>query len=125
MAHRVYSLQLKAQVLAALAGGESTHRVAQRFDVPRTTVRRWHRDLWAHVAGNNGPQKKEGLLGELLLTYLEESIETQRAQVTFMGDPAWLVQQNAGGLAVLFGTVFDKTARLLGALRPGGGSEKA
>ncbi len=122
MKHRVYTPQRKAQVLAALAGGESAHRAAARFDVPRTTVRRWRRDLWAHVA--NGPQKKEGLLAEQLLGYLEESIETQRAQAAFMRDPEWLVKQNAAALAMLFGTVFDKTVRLLGGLQPGGGNEK-
>ncbi len=123
MAHRVYSPQVKAQVLAALAVGESAHRAAERFGVPRTTVRRWRRDLWAHVA--NGPQKKEGVLGEQLLDYLSESIETQRAQAAFMRDPEWLLKQNAAGLAMLFGTVFDKTVRMLGGLQPGGGSERA
>ncbi len=126
MVHRVYAPKLKAQVLAALAGGESAHRAADRFDVPRTTVRRWRRELWAHVhVAGNGPQKKEGVLGDQLLCYLEESIATQRAQATFMRDPEWLLKQNAAGLAMLFGTVFDKTERLLGNLQSGGGSERA
>ncbi len=71
------------------------------------------------------PPKKEGLLGAQLLNYLEESIETQRVQAACMRDPAWLLQQNAAGLAMLFGMVFDKTARLLGDLQPGGGNERA
>lgn len=104
--------QLKAAVMAALLAGASAHAVARRFGLSRTTVRRWRDEV--QTAVQNGPQKKE--LGEQLLGYIGESLETQRRQLHAMCNQEWLLRQPAGELAMLYGVVFDQTVRLLVAL---------
>jgi transposase-like protein len=107
--------QLKAAAMAALLAGESAHKVAERFNISRTTVRRWRDAAWSTV--QNGPQKRE--LGDQLLGYVGESIETQRAQLHVMADPEWILRQSARDVAQLFGVVFDQTERMLVALQQG------
>ena len=109
MAH---SAQLKAAAMAALLSGESAHKVARRFDLSRTTVRRWRDQAWATV--QNGPQKSE--IGDQLLGYVGESLETQRVHLRAVRDPEWLRRQSARDLAMLHGTVFDQMTRLFGSL---------
>jgi transposase-like protein len=106
-----YSAQIRAEVLAALATGESAHSVARRLGIPRTTVVRWGAQL-----RTDGPQKKE--LGEQVMSFLEEGITTLCAQARFTRDREWLLQQDARSLAMLHGVMFDKAWRLLGAYQP-------
>jgi len=103
---------LKAAVMAALLTGESAHKVARRFDLSRTTVRRWRDAAWS--VAQNGPQKTE--IGEQLLGYVGESLEMQRAHLRVVRDPDWLRRQSARDLAMLHGTMFDQMVRLAGAL---------
>jgi transposase-like protein len=111
MAH---SDQLRAEAMAALAIGESAHAVARRLGVPRSTIRRWRRDLFTE----NGPLKK-GELGEQVVQLIEDSIATQVTQLRVSRDEAWIRQQSARELAMLHGTIFDRMANLVSAYRPG------
>lgn len=95
--------------MAALLTGESAHRVARRFDLSRTTVRRWRDAAWSTV--QSGPQKRD--LGDQLLGYVGESLTTQRAQLGAMRDQEWLLKQDARDLAVLHGTLFDRMVGVL------------
>lgn len=104
--------QLKAAAMAALLAGESAHKVARRFDLSRTTVRRWRAQAWSAV--QNGPQKST--IGDQLLGCVGESIETQQVQLRTMCDRDWLLKQSARDLAMLHGTVFDRMVCLFGAL---------
>lgn len=106
-----YSPQVRAEALALLATGDSVHGVARQLGIPRTTVKRWRDQLH-----NDGPQKKT--IGEQVYGFVEESIDTLRAQARFTRDPEWLLQQSAADLAMLHGVMFDKAWRLLGALQP-------
>ncbi len=106
---------LKAVAMAALLAGESAHKVARRFSLSRTTIRRWRDLAWSAV--QNGPQKRE--IGDQLLGYVGESLEAQRAQLHAMCDPDWINRQSARDLAILHGVVFDQTERLLVALQRG------
>ncbi len=112
---------LKAAAMAALLAGESAHKVARRFGLSRTTVRRWRDRAWS--ATQNGPQKRK--IGEQLLGYIGESLETQQAQLGVMADRDWLSRQSAGELAMLYGVVFDQAARLICALERGGARDNA
>ena len=109
-----YPPETKAAVLAALATGESVRCAARRFGISRNTVTAWRAELAGSLVAE--PQKKEAL-GEQVYGYLEESITTLGAQARFVRDPAWLKQQSAADIAMLHGVMFDKTARLLGALQ--------
>jgi transposase-like protein len=105
----MHAARTKAAVMAALLAGETARGAARRFGISRTTVRRWRREAWA--CAQNGPEKRE--LGAQLLEYLGEGLETRRVQLQAMGDPAWLKQQSARDLAMLYGVVFDQMVRLL------------
>ena len=113
--------------MAALLAGESAHKVARRFELSRTTVRRWRDQAWA--AAQNGPQKRK--IDAQMLGYVGESLDTQQAQLQTMCDYDWLDRQSAADLARLHGVLFDQTARLLRAFEfapedcaPGGASER-
>ncbi len=103
---------LKAAAMAALLSGQSAHKVAERFALSRTTIRRWRDEAWAST--QNGPQKKA--IGVQVQGYITESLETQRAQLHVMNDHHWLFQLSARELAQLHGGLFDQAVRLLGAL---------
>jgi transposase-like protein len=111
----VHPEHLKAAAMAALLAGESAHRVARRFDLPRTTVRRWRDQAWQSV--QNGPQKRE--LSDQVQGFVSESIETQRAQLRAMMDPKWLRKHSARELAMLHGTVFDRMVGVVVSLEQG------
>lgn len=115
-----YTPQQKATALAALATGDSIRSVSRRLGISRNTLTVWRAEL-PHTPVAE-PQKNA--LGEQLYGYLEESIDTLSAQVRFARDPAWLRQQNAADLAMLYGVMFDKTWRMLAALQSGD-SERA
>lgn len=108
--------EVKAGVLADLAGGKSVRATAKAHGVSETTVRGWRSGAGLSSAPL-GPEKKADL-GELVYGLVEESINTMVAQLRFARDPAWLARQNAADLAVLFGVTADKATRLLAAFRP-------
>jgi len=110
-----YSPQQKAFVLARLATGASLHTIARETGIARSTLKDW-RDVAAPSAPV-APQKATDELGAKVYDWVAEGVETLTAQVVAMRDPAWLRQQNARDLAILHGTLFDKTATLLGSLR--------
>lgn len=117
MPGQVHHPRQKAAAIAALLTGESAHSVARRFDIPKTTVLRWRAQM-----DQDGPQKKE--IGEQVLSWVEESIDTLRAQARFTRDRDWLLQQSARDIALLHGVMFDKMWHMLGAFRPGEAPEE-
>lgn len=118
----------KAQAVADLLAGESVHATARRYGTSEATIRRW-REQAGLAAPPAAPQNP---LGEpdfraLTLHYLEESLAAGERILKQTENPAWLAEQRAGELAVFLGVVFDKAARILGALadgQPGPGSDQ-
>ena len=112
-----YPAQVKAQVLAALLEGQSVSKVAKKYKIPLGTVKSWKS---REINGSNGVATlKKEQIGELLLSYLGESLVTLRAQVVMFRNEDWLAKQNASDVAVLHGVVTDKAVRLLEALSTG------
>lgn len=107
MAH---SEETRAAVMAALLEGQSLNKVAEAYQVPKTTVARWKRD---GVPGN-GTQKEQ--IGALVLEFLQESLQTAIEQVRIFRDEKWIKRQDASQVAVLYGVNLDKAIRLLEAL---------
>ncbi|RME24446.1 MAG: helix-turn-helix domain-containing protein [Candidatus Zixiibacteriota bacterium] len=109
-----HSNETKAAVMAALLQGQSVSQVAEKYKVPRGTVARWSAKLnkgeWSPV------NEEKSSIGELLLKYLEASLEAMRKQVEHFGNTEWLKDQRADELAVLHGVQMDKAVRLLEAL---------
>ena len=104
--------EVRAAAMAALLAGQGVSMVAKEYQLPESTVSRWKREA----------RKDAGLsddIGELLLGYLRENLQSLQAQVVAFRDPAWLKEQPAGELGVLHGILCDKSIRLLEALAGG------
>jgi transposase-like protein len=111
-----YSDETRAAVLAALLTGQSVSAVAKEYKIPTGTVKSWKsREITNADAVPVATQKKEQI-GELLLSYLHQNLETLRQQAKVFGDEDWLKKQHASDAAVLHGVMADKTIRLLEAL---------
>lgn len=118
-----YSLETKAAVMAALLTGQSISSVAKEYKIPKGTVSGWKRKADANSdVFADATQKEE--IGDLILQYLQTSLESLIAQVKFFGNQTWLAKQDADQLAVLHGVQTDKAIRLLEALTAGEDGEE-
>jgi len=108
-----YSDQIKAQALAALLAGQAPAHVAATFGIPVGTLKSWKsRQKNGDAVATVATEKRERI-GELLLEYLVETIETLKAQQQVFRDKDWLLKQSASEAAVLHGVSVDKAVRLL------------
>lgn len=110
-----YSDEVRAAVIAALLAGQAPAEVARAYNVPAATIRSW-KSRTLKPAAPIVAETARSKIGEMLLEYLAELIQSLRAQVAVHGEPAWLRRQSAEGLAVLHGVSVDKAIRLLEAL---------
>lgn len=109
--------ETKTAVMAALLAGQGVTEVADRYDIPRSTVSYWKSQIsGGELAALD--QKKAAELGALIFDNLTENLITLRHQVQRFRDDEWLGKQNAESVAVLYGVIMDKTIRILGALDP-------
>lgn len=115
MTRREYSDEIKAQVMASLLAGQAITAVAKEYQLPRSTVGKWRKQLAerVHVGVEQKNAETSTTLDELLLGYVETNLVTLRAQSEFFRDKKWLQRQSASELAVLHGVVADKTIRIL------------
>lgn len=112
---RSYTDDTKAAVMAALLAGQSIREVAKEYNIPRSTVGRWNTKL--NEAGvPSVPDTKKAEIGDLLVRYLKETLQTLIQQSKFARTVKWLEKQPASELAVLHGVQTDKAIRLLEAL---------
>lgn len=103
--------------MSALLAGQSVSSVAREYKIPKGTVSSWKQKAFDTARGvvPKSTQKSERI-GELLLEYLAQNIETLKVQAAAFSDTAWLHKQNAADAAVLHGVLTDKAVRLLEAL---------
>lgn len=114
-----YSEHIKAQALAALLTGQAPAQVAATFGIPIGTLRSWK----SRQRNGSGvavvAMEKRERIGQLLLEYLVENLETLKAQQVVFRDVEWLKKQSASEVAVLHGVALDKAIRLLEGLADG------
>ena len=111
-----YSEETKAAVIAALLTGQAVASVAKEYKIPAGTVKSWKsRQLNGESVATVATEKRQEV-GELLLQYLRENLETLRIQVVAFRDREWLAQQGASESAILHGVLTDKAVRLLEAM---------
>jgi len=116
----VHGQDIKGQALAELMAGASVHGVAKKLGVDPATVRRWRAQAGVYPEGApQNPLAHEPDFRALTLHYLQESLAAGERILKQTENPAWLAEQRAGELAVFLGVVFDKAARILGALADG------
>ena len=111
-----HSEETRAAVIAALLAGQSVSAAAREYEVPKGTVSRWKKQSKSFIetgVPSERTQKKDGRIGDLVVSYLEASLQSLRNQVDAFGDKEWLKEQSASELAVLHGVQMDKAARLL------------
>lgn len=117
-----YSDHIKAQALAALLAGQAPAQVAATFGIPIGTLKSWKsRQKNGESVAVVATEKRERI-GQLLLEYLEMTLETLKAQQVVFRDVEWLKKQSASEVAVLHGVAFDKAVRLLEGLADDGAS---
>ena len=111
-----YSPEKKAAVMAALLTGQRVDEVSDQFGVPATTIRAWKskQNKGEDVVTVITEKKEE--IGELLVDYLHDMVQTMRAQMKVFSDESYLKKQPADEAAVLHGVIADKGFRLLEAL---------
>jgi transposase-like protein len=107
----------RAQVMASLLQGQSIDHAAETYSIPRSTVARWRKKARGLLGELDGPEAGDvAAIGDLLMHYMREGLETVAAQQQVFRDPTWLREQSASEAAVLHGVVVDKLVRLLEAL---------
>lgn len=114
---REYSADEKAHVMAALLAGQGVGDVARTYKIPEGTVKAWKTQAKQQLASNGPIASRRDQIGELLVTYLAETLETLAfQQINVFRNRAWLAKQDAQQMAVLHGVLADKAVRLLEAL---------
>ena len=100
--------------MAALLAGQAITAVAKEYQLPRSTVGKWRKQLAERVHVDVEQKSESGTsLDGLLAGYVEANLVTLREQAIFFRDKQWLRQQDASALAVLHGVMAEKTGRML------------
>lgn len=108
-----YSNEVRAQVIAALLSGQSAVFVSRQFNVPIGTVRSWwsRENRGANIVDTTDATRTR--IGELIVEYLSEALQTMIAQVRVARDEKWLKAQEGSQFAVLHGVISDKATRII------------
>ena len=106
----MHSPETRAAVMASLLAGQGVGELAREYQLPASTISRWRREASGDLTQD---------VGELLLQYLTENLQTLREQAIVFRDVEWLKEQDASSLGVLHGILTDKAIRLLESLSGG------
>jgi transposase len=100
----------KAAAIAALILGDSPTVVAERYSLPRATVRNWQPEAkeLAEVSRISGSR-----ITDLVENYVESGLESLTAQAREAANPEWLMKQSAKDLAALHDGMTERTFSLL------------
>lgn len=117
--------QTRAAVMAALLTGQSVNKIAEEFEVSKSTVSALRKSLPKlnleqprTQKESDNPDDPNETLESLVLKYVATNLRTLEAQSKAVGDPDYIKNQPASELAVLHGVIADKTFRILSALEP-------
>ncbi|MCH8978044.1 MAG: transposase [Armatimonadetes bacterium] len=105
-----WSDEIKAEAMAQLLQGIRPSEVSEGTGVPDQTVRDWAKELGGIDA------LRQGRVDHLLYDYLTEGLLALTAISVQCRDSKWLKEQDAPGLAVVYGIISDKTTRILAAM---------
>jgi hypothetical protein len=93
--------------------GDRPRAVARKYGIPESTVTTWRHRL---KNGNLRHEKKSGALtpfGELLMEHLETVLRSLVVQTEHLAQRVLLREMGAHRLAILYGSLFDQTMRML------------
>lgn len=115
MSRTNYPDETKAEVMAALLAGQSVSKVADDFDIPRSTIANWSSKL--NQAGVPiVPNQKREEIGDRLVTLINKMLDAQLAMLEVMTEKDYLRKQDLAELSVAFGVSNDKLDRILARL---------
>jgi transposase-like protein len=109
---RAHDEKTRAAVLAELLTGQSVSRIARARGLNEATVRNWKRGIDQGELTKVNAKKSERM-DDLICSYLTALLVSLTLQCRTLGEKEWLVQQSAGGLATLYGVMFDRAFRML------------
>ncbi|MEJ7815476.1 MAG: helix-turn-helix domain-containing protein [Rubrobacter sp.] len=104
-----YGPEDKARALAGLLCGERVRVVSRQHGIPEGTVKSWRHRL---KTGRMQPEKK-GRAGGLLLEHTRALLRSLIVQGGHPSDPERIREVPAKELAIFWGTLFDRTMRML------------
>lgn len=104
--------EVRARALAALLTGERPAVVARDLGLPEATVRTWRRRL-RDGKSETLKNRAGGSLDELLVYYLESSIETLKAHSRHLAKPEVVRGIPTVEIALKHGAEVDRTIRIL------------
>ena len=107
---RLYTDEIKAQVIAEATLGATVKGLARKYDMPEATVRYW-RDT-ARAQPVLAPEKKDDL-GHLVYDYIAATLRALTAQAEVVAEPEYIRAQPADKLYLLHGTMADKAVSVL------------
>lgn len=105
------SEHIKAAALAALLLGMKPSQVAKQYGISTTTAAKWERDF-----DITNPIERQGRLGEMFLTFMEQELISLTAMSIATSDEDWVKDQTAAELAVFWSARKDLLFRLMEAL---------
>ncbi len=109
MKARSYGPEDKARALAGLLCGERVRVLSRRHGIPEGTVKSWRHRL---KTGRMQPEKK-GRAGNLLLEHTRALLRSLIVQGGHLSGPARIQEIPAKEFAIFWGTLFDRTMRML------------
>lgn len=113
MTRAKYPPEVKAAVLAELLEGQAVDHVAEKYSIPKGTVKGWKSRSLNNSETLIVPTQKKIELGELLSDLLQTRVQAQIAIAKTIADPNYIKRQSASDIAVLAGVLDDKTFRML------------
>lgn len=103
-----YSVDRKAEAIAAMLGGEAIREVERRTGISRPTLQAWKREAVKPALDH----KKEKELGERVAIFLADALDGLAALARQAQNTEWVNRQNASDLAIFMGVLADKTIRV-------------
>lgn len=108
--------EIRSAVMAELLAGHAVTKVAERFNIPHSTVSRLKTEIPQEKLDEVG-RKKGDRIAELITQNLELSFTAMNNIANQTNNDEWLSKQNADDLATLFGVTADKVFRVLEAIQ--------
>ena len=116
-----YSTVQVAEALALLASnGGALRRTARQLRLPVMTLAQWRGGAQVYVHPGTHLQSWSDGIRQLWQDSLDRALRASIAIATQAEDPAWLAQQDAHGLGVMYGILQDKARLLTEAARRAG-----
>lgn len=112
MRGKAHSDELREEVKTAILAGLGISEVAQKYNLPKSTVCRIRDEVVPNELERVGTEKRERL-DDLLLDCLASNLRAQKAITDAVFEQEFIRKQTASDFKLLYETFADKAVRLL------------